>query len=70
VAYRAAGELVGLAVVVLVVSSLSVTVHSHDVGKDGARAVVFVCIKKDTEAFEFVGRAEDIALEGALLGEP
>jgi hypothetical protein len=68
--YRAAGELVGLAVVVLVVSSLTVAVHGHDVRKDGARAVVLVRIEKDTEALEFVGGAKDIALEGALLGEP
>jgi hypothetical protein len=68
--YRATGKLVCLAVVVLVVCSLPVTIHSHDVGKHCAGAVVLVCIEEDTEALELVGRTEDVALGGALLGEP
>jgi hypothetical protein len=56
--------------VCLVVGSLSVTHHSHDVGERHARAVVLVGVDEDSETLESVSRAEDRALGGALLGEP
>ena len=68
--YRATGELVRLAVVVLVVRCLPIATHSHDIGKHCAGAVVLVRIKKDAEALELVGGTEDVARSGALLGEP
>lgn len=52
--YRAAGHLVGLAVVVLVIRRVSVAVHSHDIGEHGAGAVVLVRVEEDAEALELV----------------
>ena len=69
-AYRAAGDLVRLAVVVLVVGRLAVAVHGHDVGEDGARAVVLVRVDEDAQALELVGMAKDRPWLRALLGEP
>jgi hypothetical protein len=69
-AYRAAGDLVRLAVVVLVVDGLAVAVHGHDVGEDGAGAVVLVRVDEDAQALELVGVAKDGPWLRALLGEP
>lgn len=66
----AASQLVGLAVVGLVVGGRAVAHHGHDVGEGNAGAVVLVCVDEDTETLEAVGGAEDRALGGALLGEP
>jgi hypothetical protein len=68
--YGAAGNLVGLAVVVLVVGRVSIPIHSHDVGKHGAGAVVLVCVEEEAEALELVSMAKDVSWLGALLGEP
>ena len=68
--YRAAGDLVCLAVDVLVVLGLAITVHGHDVWEHGARAVVLVCVNEDTEALEVVGVTKDGSWLRALLGEP
>ncbi len=68
--YRAACHLVRLAIVVLVVWRLAVAVHGHDVGEDGARAVVLVGVDEDTEALELVSVAKDRPWLRALLGEP
>jgi len=69
-AYGAPGELVRLAVIVLVILRFSITVHSHDIREHSARPVVLVRIEEDTEALEFVDRAEDVTGGRALLGEP
>jgi hypothetical protein len=68
--YRATCKLICLAVVVLVVCSRAIAAHSHNIGKHCARAVVLVRIKEDAEALELVCRTEDVAWNGALLGEP
>lgn len=54
----------------LIVGSLSITHHGHDVGERHSRAIILVSVDKDPEALESIGRAEDRALGGALLGEP
>lgn len=68
--YRAAGNLVRFAVVVFVVGSMAVAVHSHDIGEHSAGAVVLVRIEEDTQALEFVRGTEHISLCRALLREP
>lgn len=68
--YRASGDFVCLAVIVLVVWRVSITGHSHDVGEHGAGPVVLVRVKEDSEAFKLVRGAEDISLGSSLLGEP
>lgn len=68
--YRASGQLVGLAVVRLVVRGLSVAHHRHNVGKRDTWAVVLVRVDKDSQTLKSVCRSEDRALCGALLGEP
>jgi hypothetical protein len=68
--YRASSNLVRLAVIVLIVDSLSITVHGHDVWEHSARSVVLVCVEEDTKTLEIVCVAEDIARLCALLGEP
>jgi hypothetical protein len=68
--YRASSDLVGLAVVVLVVGSLAVAVHGHDVREDSAWTVVLVRVNEDTEALKVVGVAKDGPRLCALLGEP
>lgn len=65
-----AHEFLVFSVVVFVVGSLSIADHGHYVGEDGAGSVVFVGVEEDSEAFEFVDGAEDVALGGALFGEP
>jgi hypothetical protein len=70
VAYRAASDFVGLAVVVLIIRSRAVAVHGHDVREHGAWAIVLVCVKEETEALKLVCVAKDIARLPALLGEP
>lgn len=69
-AYRTSSDLIGLAVIVLIIGGLSVAAHGHDVGEHGAWAVVLVCVEEETEALELVRVAEDVAWLGALLGEP
>ena len=69
-AYRAAGDFVGFAVVVLIVRGLAVAVHGHDVREYGAWSVVLIRVEKETESLELVGVAEDVAWLCALLGEP
>lgn len=54
----------------LVVGSLAVAHHGHDVGKRSAGTVVLVRIEEDTQTLEVVRRTEDRTLSGALLGEP
>ena len=70
VTHRASSELVRLAVVVLVVDGVAVTLHSHDVGKHCAWAVVLVGIEEKAEALKLVCVTEDVSWLGALLGEP
>jgi hypothetical protein len=68
--YRASGDLVCLAVIVLIVDSLSVAIHGHNVGEHSAWSVVLVRVEEDTETLELVRVAEYIAGLCALLGEP
>lgn len=68
--YGTSCQLVGLAVVRLVIGSRSVTHHGHNVGERHAGAVVLVGIYEDTQTLESISRTEDRALGGALLGEP
>jgi hypothetical protein len=70
IAYRASGDFVRLAVVVLVISCLPVAVHGHNIREHGARAVVLVRIEKDAETLELVYRSKDWSRLSALLREP
>lgn len=54
----------------LVVGGFPITHHGHNVRERYTGAVVFVGIEENTEALKLVGRTEDRALCGALLGEP
>jgi hypothetical protein len=56
--------------VVFVVGFLPVADHGHDVREDGAGLVVLVGVEEDSETFQTVGAAEDVAACCALLGEP
>lgn len=58
------------AIVAFVVGSVAIADHGHYVGEDSARTIVLVGVKEDTETFEFVNGAEDVALDAALFGEP
>ena len=66
----AAGELVGFAVVALVVLCLAVADHGHDVREHHARPVVLVRVEEDAEAFELVSHAEHGAFFRAGLCHP
>lgn len=66
----AASILVRLAVVHLVVWSLSIPKRGHDVGEHGARTVVFVGIDEDAEAFVLVYGAKNRTRSRALAGKP
>ena len=68
--YRAPGDLVRLAVVVLVIGRVAVTAHGHDVGEHSTRAVVLVRVDEEPETLELVGVAKDRPRLRALLGEP
>ena len=68
--YRAASNLVGLAISVLLVRCVPIAVHSHDIGKHSPRTVVLVRIEEDAQALKLVHRTEDWAGCCALLGEP
>ena len=68
--YGASGQFVILAIMVLVVGGLAIPVHGHDIRKHGSGSIVLIRIEEDAETLEFVLRAEDGALVGALLGEP
>lgn len=64
------GNLIRLAVIVLVIRRLPIAAHSHDIGKDGAGPVVLVRIEEDAETLEVVCGTEDRSGGSALLGEP
>jgi hypothetical protein len=70
VAYRAAGDFVRFAVVVLIIRRRSVAVHGHDVGEHGAWPIVLIRVEKQSETLELVGVSEYVARLRALLGEP
>lgn len=55
---------------ILVVASLAITHHGHDVGKGHSRAVILVSIKEDAEALEVIRGAKNRALSSTLLCEP
>jgi hypothetical protein len=70
VTHRASSEFVRLAVVVLIIRRVAVTLHSHNVRKHSAWAVVLVGIEEEAEALELVCVTEDVSWLRALLGEP
>lgn len=69
-AYRATSGFVGLPIIVLVIRSVSVTIHSHDPGKHGAWTVVLVCVEEDTQALKLVYRTKNRSFSCALFREP
>lgn len=54
----------------LVVRRLAVTHHGHDIWERSTRAVVFVRVEENSQAFKVVCRPKDGTLGCALLGEP
>lgn len=66
----ASSDFVGLAIIALVVGCFSVSVHGHDVGEHGARTIVLIGVKEDTQTLKVVGVTEDISWLCALFGEP
>lgn len=68
--YRASGQFVCFSVVGLVVARLTITEHSHDIGKDGAGSVVLVRVEEDTQTFKLVLGAKDGTLLSSGLGHP
>lgn len=54
----------------LVIGSVPITHHGHDVRERHTGAVVLVSVEENTETLESVCRTENRALRGALLGEP
>jgi hypothetical protein len=69
-AYRAASDLIRLAIVVLIIRGVAIALHGHYVGKHGAWSVVLICVEEETESLELVCVAEDVAWLRALFGEP
>lgn len=67
---RAAGKFGALSIGILVVRSLAVANHSHDVGEHDARPVVLVRVEEDSQTLKEVNAAKHRAGLGALLGEP
>lgn len=67
---RAAGQLLVLAIRVLVVRGPAVAHHGHDVGEDDAGPVVLVRVEEDAETLESVLVAENRSFPPALLREP
>lgn len=54
----------------LVVDSLSVAKHSHDIRENNTRSVVLVCVEEDTQTLEHVLVAKDRTLLGSVGGHP
>lgn len=54
----------------LVVGSLPITHHGHDVRERDTGAIVLIGIEENTETLESIRRTEDRTLRGTLLGEP
>lgn len=54
----------------LVVGSVPVTHHGHDIRERDARAVILIGVEEDTKALEFICRTEYRALGSTLLREP
>ena len=67
---RASSQLVGLSVMLLVVASLTVAHHSHDVRERSTGAIVLISIEEDSQPFESICRSEDGTWCGTVLGEP
>jgi hypothetical protein len=67
---RTASEFVGLAVVGLVIGSVAITQHSHDIRKHNTRSVILVRIEKDTQTLEFVLVAKHGTLLCSVGGHP
>lgn len=68
--YRAPSQLVGLAVIGLVVGGLAVAAHGHNIGENDARSVVLVGVEEDAQAVKLVLIAKDVALLAPVLGDP
>lgn len=54
----------------LIVDSLSVAKHSHDIREDNTRSVVLVCVEKDTQTLEHVLVTKDRTLLCSVGGHP
>lgn len=54
----------------LVIASLTIPHHSHDVRKSNPRTIILVSVKEDTETLESIRGTENGTLRGTLLGEP
>lgn len=68
--YGTPSQLVGLAIVRLVVARLAIAHHGHYVGEGRAGAVILVRVEEDTQTFKVIRGPKDGALRRALLGEP
>ena len=70
ITYRAARNLIGLSVTLLVVHSLSVTHHGHNKGESNRGPSVFIGIEEDSETFELVRRSKYRARGTTLFRQP
>lgn len=68
--YRTTGDLIRLSIMRLVIASLTIPHHSHDVRKSNPRTIILVSVKEDTETLESIRGTENGTLRGTLLGEP
>lgn len=68
--YGTPSQLIGLAIVRLVVARLAIAHHGHNVGERRAGAVVLVRVEEDAQTFKVIRGPKDRALRRALLGEP
>ena len=68
--YRTAGKLLVLAIVILVIGRLTISYHGHHIRECYPWPVVFVCVKEDSEPFEFIHRTKYRPPCRSLLGDP
>lgn len=54
----------------LVVGSLAIAHHSHDIWERRAGTVVLVGVEEDSEALEVIRRSKNRTRHGALFGKP
>ena len=68
--YRTACKFLVLTIRVLIIGRLAVSYHGHHIWECYTWPVVFVCVKKDSEAFKFIHRTKDGSPSRSLLGNP
>jgi hypothetical protein len=54
----------------LIIGSLTVSKHGHDIRKHNPRPVILVRVKKEAQAFKLVLRTKDGTLLSSVLGHP